>query len=448
MQPKKQLRLTPPRILVLGFALTILIGAVLLSLPIVVEGKEPIPFLDALFTATSAVCVTGLVVHDTANTFSTFGEVVIMLLIQVGGLGFMGFATLFALLLGKRVGVKERLILREAYHQDRVGGVVQLVKYIVVIFGVFEGLGALILATRFIPLFGWKKGIYFSVFHSISAFNNAGFDLNGAFGDYSSLTPFVNDPVISLTIPALFIIGGLGFVVIVELFQYRWTRRISLHTKLVLLTTGILVAAGSFGILLIEWGNPRTLGGLSFRDTVVAAFFQGVTPRTAGFNTLDLAGMYPATQFLIILLMFVGASPGSTGGGIKTTTFITMLLAVWSMIRGQDDVVSFRRTIPHHQVYRALTVTVLSMTLVIIVTMLLTITESSDVFHVFFESVSAFGTVGLSLGVTPDLSPPGRILVLITMFIGRLGPMTVAYAVAKGMIKPPIRHPEEKPLIG
>ncbi|MFC4077171.1 TrkH family potassium uptake protein [Salinithrix halophila] len=449
MSPTRQLfRLTPPQILVLGFATVILIGAVLLSLPIATEGVAALSFTDALFTATSAVCVTGLVVVDTATTFSTFGEVVIMILIQVGGLGFMGFATFFALLLGKRVGMRERLILTEAYNQNRLGGVVQLVKYMVIIFALFEGIGFLILAARWVPEFG-LKGLYYALFHSISAFNNAGFDLMGdQFGPFSSMTAFVGDPIVSLTLASLFIIGGIGFVVLVELFQYRYARRFSLHTKLVFVTTLCLTVVGVGGILVIEWGNADTLGALGFGDAAMAAFFQGVTPRTAGFNTLDLAAMYPATQFLIILLMFIGASPSSTGGGIKTTTFVAILLAVWGMVRGHDDVVTFRRRIPHGQIYKALTVSVASMALVTIMTMLLTITESSDVFHVFFETVSAFGTVGLSLGVTPELSETGKFLVIFTMFAGRLGPMTIAFAVAKRMVKPPYRHPEERPLIG
>ncbi len=445
---KRRIRWTPPRVLVVSFIITIVTGTLLLSLPIATEGKEPLSLLDALFTATSAVCVTGLVVQDTARTFSTFGEVVILVLIQVGGLGVTGFATFFALLVGMKVGVKERLVLSETFNLEQLGGVVELLKSILLIFVIFEGAGTLILATRFIPIWGWGKGWYYAVFHSISAFNNGGFDLNGEFGKFSSLTPYVEDPVISLTVAALFIAGGLGFIVVVELLQYRWTQRLSLHTKLVLLANVLLIFLGAGGILLIEWGNPDTLAGHSFGNTLVAAFFQGVTPRSSGLTTLELDGLYPASKFLIILLMFIGASPGSTGGGIKTTTFITILLAVWSMMRGREDVITFRRRVPHSQVYRALTVTVLTMGLVVVVTMVLTITESSDVMIVLFETVSAAATVGLSLGITPELSSLGKVLIIITMFLGRLGPMTVAFAIARKTFRERYRHPEEKPLIG
>ncbi|GGE20639.1 K+ transporter Trk [Marinithermofilum abyssi] len=440
-------RLTPPQYLVIGFAVTILIGAILLSLPIASEGK-PVPFLDALFTATSAVCVTGLVVTDTATTFSTFGEVVIMLLIQTGGLGFMTFATFFAYLLGKRIGVRERLLLQQAFNQSKVGGIVKLVLYILSFTFILEGIGFTLLSLRWIPQFGWEKGLYYALFHSVSAFNNAGFDLFGDYGKFSNLTHFVNDPLVSLVISSLLILGGIGFIVLVELYQYRWTHRISLHTKLVLVTTGVLLAGGMLAFLLFEWGNPKTLGPLPLGGKFLASYFQSATPRTAGFNTVNLSDLYPATAFLIILLMFVGASPGSTGGGIKTTTFAAILLAVWGMTRGREDVVTFERTIPHRQVYKALTVMVASLTLVVVVTMLLTITESSEVFPVLFETVSAFGTVGLTLGLTPSLSAAGKCLIIGTMFAGRLGPLTIAFALAKKLETPTIRYPEEKPLIG
>ncbi|OYD06152.1 TrkH family potassium uptake protein [Paludifilum halophilum] len=448
MQPfQRRRRLTPPQVLVIGFAVTIIVGSFLLSLPIASEG-ESVPYLDALFTSTSAVCVTGLVVTDTARTYSTFGEWVIMLLIQVGGLGFMGFTTVFAVLLGKRIGVKERLVLREAYNQVKVGGVVQLVKYMVMIYVIFEGIGFLVLSVRWVPEFGWGKGAYYALFHTVSAFNNAGFDLFGDYQEFSSLTGFVTDPVVNGIITALFILGGIGFIVIVELYQYRWTGRFSLHTKLVLLTTIGLIFMGMSGIMLVEWSNPDTLGSLSTTDKLMASFFQGVTPRTAGFSTLNLPDLYPATHFLIMMLMFIGASPSSTGGRIKTTTFMAIVLAVWSMIRGRDDVSTFRRRIPHGQIYKALTIFVASMVLVIGMTMLLTITESSDVFHVFFEAVSAFGTVGLSLGMTPELSDLGKVLITLIMFVGRLGPMTIAFALAKRTVPPFYRYPEEEPLIG
>lgn len=441
-------KLTPPQVLVLGFAVTILIGTFLLSLPVATESGEPLPVPDALFTATSAVCVTGLVVVDTATTFSTFGEWVIMFLIQMGGLGFMTFGVFFAILLGKKIGFKERLILQQSFHQTRLEGIVRLTLMVLVITVIVESIGFLLLAFRWVPEWGWTKGLYYALFHTVSAFNNAGFDLFGDYGEFSSLTRYVEDPLVNLTIAGLFIIGGIGFVVIAELIQYRSIRRMSLHTKLVLTVTGILIGLGTLTVLLIEWTNPKTLGRLSFFHKFIASFFQGVTPRTAGFNTLNIADMYPATQFIIIMLMFIGAAPSSTGGGIKVTTFMIVVLAVWSMVRGKNDVVTFRRRIPYNQVYRALTVLVVSLSLIVMITILLTITEHTDLTTSLFETVSAAGTVGLSLGLTPELTPMGKILVTLTMFAGRLGPLTLAFAIAQREEKAIVRYPEERPLIG
>ncbi|MDR6226852.1 TrkH family potassium uptake protein [Desmospora profundinema] len=436
-------KITAAQALVLGFAILILIGTGLLSLPIATETGEPLPVLDALFTATSAVCVTGLVVVDTGSTFSTFGESVIMALIQVGGLGFMTFGVLFALLLGKKIGIKERLIIQQSFHQIKLQGLVKLVLLVLAITLIIESVGFTLLAIRWIPEWGWGEGLYLALFHTISAFNNAGFDL---FGD--SLIGYVGDPIVNLTITSLFILGGIGFVVIAEVLQYRSTKRLSLHTKLVLSVTGGLIVLGTLTILAIEWTNPETLAAMPLETKLLASFFQGVTPRTAGFSTLDIADMYPATQFFIILLMFIGASPSSTGGGIKTTTFIIVLLAVWAMVRGKSDVVSFKRRVPHDQVYRALAVLVVALSLIMIVTIFLTMTEHTDLMTSLFETVSAAGTVGLSLGLTSELTPLGKLLITITMFAGRLGPMTLAFAIARRIEKENIRYPEEKPLIG
>jgi trk system potassium uptake protein len=447
-QQKLFYRFTASQILVMGFAGTILIGALLLSLPISTEDGQSVSFIDALFTATSAVCVTGLVVVNTAATYNTFGEGVILTLIQVGGLGFMSFATLIAVLLRKKISVKERIVIQESFGHHGMGGMVRLVLNVVVITFIIEGIGALLLALRWVPMYGWKTGIYYSIFHSVSSFNNAGFDLFGGKDRFVSLMGFVGDPLINFTVATLIILGGIGFIVIVELYQYRWRKRMSLHTKLVLSVTGILLAAGTLLILLIEWSNPKTLGSQPWPVKMMAAAFQSVTPRTAGYNTIDMASMYPATQFLMILLMVIGASPSSTGGGIKTTTFAAIILAVWGMIRGHQDCVTYKRRIPHEQVYRALTVTVAALTLIITVTMILTITEKTDVLMALFETSSAFGTVGLTLGLTPHLSVVGKLLITFTMFAGRVGPLTIAIAVASRRDKPPYRHPEEQPLVG
>ncbi|RAL25573.1 TrkH family potassium uptake protein [Thermoflavimicrobium daqui] len=441
-------KLTPPQVLVIGFALVIFIGATILTLPISAEPGKHVSFLDALFTATSAVCVTGLVVVDTATTYSHFGEMIILTLIQVGGLGFMTFATLIAMMLGKKIGVAERRILTEAFNQLKMEGIVRLVKAVVLITVVIEGIGFLILASRFVPEWGWSTGLYYALFHAVSAFNNAGFDLFGDYEKFSNLTRYVSDPTVNLTIGFLIILGGIGFVVIREIIYFRKTKRLSLHTKLVLTMSAILIIMGTLLLLLIEWSNPATMKSLKWEDKILSAWFQSVSTRTAGFNSINIGAMYPASLFIMILLMFVGASPSSTGGGIKTTTLASILLAVWNMIRGRSDVVAFKRRIPNYLVYKALTVTVASLTVVMLVTILLTITERADLLTAMFETVSAFGTVGLTMGLTPNLTPFGKVLIALTMFAGRVGTITIALALAKIKKQVPYKYPEEKPMIG
>ncbi len=441
-------RLTGPQILVLGLAFTIFVGAFLLSLPIAAEPNKHISFLDALFTAASAVCVTGLVVVDIATTFSYFGEVVILLLIQIGGLGFMTFTTLIAVLLGRKIGISERLALTESLNLSTMEGIVRLAKAIFLITIIIEALGILILSSRFIPEWGLSKGIYYAVFHSVSSFNNAGFDLFGDDGKFSGLTRYVDDPVVVLTIGSLVLLGGIGFIVIQELISYKKGKKLSLHTKIVLIMSLMLIIGGMVMILLIEWFNPKTLGALSWDGRLLSAWFQSIC-RTSGLNTLDLGSLYPTTLFMMILLMFVGASPSSTGGGIKTTTLAVILLAVWNMLRGRhDDIVAFKRRIPHYLVYKALTVSVAALIYVIIVTMILTISERTDLLTAMFETVSAFATVGWSMGLTPDLSALGKVIMIISMFVGKLGPVTLTLALAKSRTHLPYKYPEEKPLIG
>ncbi|MGE5577728.1 MAG: TrkH family potassium uptake protein [Syntrophothermus sp.] len=437
--------LSPAQALVFGFAALIFAGGILLSLPISSATSKPVPFLDALFTATSAVCVTGLVVVDTATRYSIFGQVVILLLIQMGGLGIMTMTTLLALLLGKRINLRERLRIQEGLNQYSMAGVVALTKTVLIMSMLFEGTGALLLAFRFVPEFGWGRGLYFSLFHSVSAFNNAGFDL---MGNFLSLTRYVADPLVSLTIAGLIIFGGLGFTVILGIYRKRRFSRLSFHAKLVLIITVVLLALGTIVILALEYGNNATIGRLSFGDKLLASFFQSVTPRTAGFNTVDIGKMRSASLFFLIMLMFIGASPASTGGGIKTTTAGVLLLAVWSMVRGNRDVEALHRRIPGEIVLRALTVAILAMLLLVGATMLLSITEPFEFLKILFEATSAFATVGLTTGITPSLSAAGKILIIILMYSGRVGPMTVAVAVANRQKVAPIRHPEEKVVVG
>lgn len=446
MERARKYYLDPPKVLVAGFAAIILVCTALLMLPIATNDGKGLPFLDALFTATSATCVTGLVVVDTGTTFTLFGQLVILVLIQVGGLGFMTFATLFSFLLGKRISLKERLLLQEAMNNLSIEGIVRLVKRVLIFTVVIELIGGLLLAIRFSFDMPLLKAFYFGMFHAISNFNNAGFDL---MGDFRSLTGYVEDPVVTLVICALITLGGIGFIVMNEIYEYRQTRRFSLHTKVAVATSGLLLVFSTLLIFLLELHNPKTLEPLSPLGKFLASLYQAVTPRTAGSNTLNIPDLTQPTLFLIIFLMFVGASPGSTGGGIKTTTFATLLGAVWSQIRGKEDVVFFEKRIMYDTIYKSLTVTISGLFIVIFVTMLLTITEQGkDFLMILFEATSAFGTVGLSMGLTPELSPFGKVIIVCTMFAGRVGPLTIAYAVTLHRKPDPFRYPKGKIMIG
>lgn len=437
-------RFTPARVLVLGFAVLILIGALLLELP--VSTYTDISFLDALFTATSAVCVTGLVVVDTGTFFTPFGQVVIMCLIQVGGLGFMTAGTIIFIMLGRKITLKERLVIQEALNQRTLSGLIRLAKKIVLFTFILEAVGALFLSTRFVPIYGWQTGLYYSVFHSISAFCNAGFDLTGGF---LSLTGFNHDYVVMATIMFLFILGGLGFTVLLEIQQKRNFRKLSLHSKIVVVSSFFLLALGTVVVLLLENANPETLASMGVFPKLVNSFFTAATSRTAGFNVIPTEGLRDATLYFLMGLMFIGASPASTGGGIKTTTFSTIIIAVLSIVRGQDDVSVFHRRFPFVIVNKAISIIVVSALLVFVVSLLLTITENAGFLEVLFETFSAFGTVGLSAGLTTDLSPMGRFLVIITMFAGRVGPLTLTLALAQALKKKvPFKYPEERILVG
>lgn len=422
----RQLELNPPRVLALGFAGLILIGAILLNLPIASKSGESIGFINALFTSASSVCVTGLVVVNTGEYWSLFGHIVIICLIQMGGLGFMTLATLVALILGKKITLKERLIIKEQLNQETMSGLVKLTKYVILSTFAIEGLGALFLSTRFIPRYGFIKGLWFSIFHSISAFCNAGFDITG-----NNIVPFKGDIVVNLTIAFLIIIGGLGFSVYIDISRHKRFNRLSLHSKLVLVITLILIIVGMILFYLIEWDNPGTLEPLNSKERIIASFFQSVVTRTAGFNSIDMSKMKDTTTFIMIILMFIGGSPGSTAGGIKTTTFGAILLTTFTVIRGGRDVVAYKRRIPQEIIYRALTIASIGIFLVTVISMILTISEGANFLDLLFETTSAFATVGLTRGVTPDLTDFGKILIAITMYLGRVGPLTMAFAFAK-----------------
>ncbi|ATP39782.1 Trk family potassium uptake protein [Solibacillus sp. R5-41] len=438
--------LNPSKILVIGFATLILIGAFLLTLSIATEDGKGLPLLDALFTATSATCVTGLVVVDTGDTFSMFGELVILSLIQIGGLGFMTFATFLFILLGKKISLKERIVLKEAFNATSTADIVKLVKRILIFTVIAEGIGGIILAIRFSFDMPIGQAIYFGFFHAISNFNNAGFDL---MGEFNSLTGYVDDPFVVLTICFLIILGGLGFIVINELYEYRETRTLSVHTKVVLSTTLVLIVGASILIFLFEYGNDKTFGPLSSTGKALSALFHSVTPRTAGANTLPMADLTQATLFLTIFLMFIGGGSGSTAGGIKVSTFAVLMVTALSQLKGKEDVVLFKRRIVVESILKALTVAMSGIMIVVIVTFLLTITEKGHDFIMYlFEATSAFGTVGLSMGLTPELSPLGRILIILTMFVGRLGPLTLGFAITKRRKQEAYRHTKGKIMIG
>lgn len=439
------LKWSPPRILVSGFALIILLGAVLLSMPFASAEGQRLPFLDALFTATSATCVTGLVVVDTGTYFSVPGQVILMCLFQLGGLGFMTMATLVALALRKKISLRERLLLQEAMNQTSMEGIVRLIQRVIIYSLTIELVGAVLFAIRFAFDMPLGRALYFGAFHAVSLFNNAGFDI---FGEYRSLTKYASDPMVNLTAMLLIITGGLGFIVLSDLMEYHKKRKLSLHSKVVLSMTGTLIAVGTIVIFIFEFSNTKTLGSMNFGGKILSSFFQAVTPRTAGANTLDYTALRQATMFFTIILMFIGASPGSTGGGIKTTTFTTLVGAALAMIRGREDIVFFRHRLGKDRIFKALTITLISLGLVIIVTMVLSMTEKQPFLFLLFEATSAFGTVGLSIGVTPELSAVGKIVIVLTMFAGRLGPLTLAYALGPRTEKELYRYPEGKITIG
>lgn len=438
---------SPTAVIAIGFAILILIGAFLLSLPVAAIDHKSIGGFDALFTATSAVCVTGLIVRDTATTFSVFGKVVLICLIQVGGLGFMAFATLMLRMLGERLTLRQRMIAGELMNEEHLGGIGNLITWVVVSTFTVELAGAVLLSFRMIPTYGFVKGAAYSVFHAISAFCNAGFDL---FGNFASLTGFTTDVLINLSVAALVIIGGLGFTVLQDLCTERRPMKWRMHTKVVLTAYGVLLGFGFLFNLLVEWNNPATLGNLSFWQKLMAAFFQSVTLRTAGFNTIDQLGMRQATKLINCILMFVGASPASTGGGVKVTTFAMLYLIVRMVVKGEDEINVFHRRLERTIVQRAVAVLTLALSIVLIDVIALSIFEpNADFLDVLYECASAMGTVGISALGTPSLTRGSQTFIMFTMYLGRIGPMTAALILASRQKKNNgIRYPEDRLMIG
>ncbi|MDU5111779.1 MAG: TrkH family potassium uptake protein [Clostridium sp.] len=441
---KNKFKLNGVQILALGFLIAIFIGAILLSLPISSSSGESTNFLDSLFTSTSAVCVTGLVTLDTSSHWSTFGQTVIMTLIEIGGLGFMSFAVLISLILGKKITLRERLVMQEAMNTYSIQGLVKMVRYVLIFTVSVQFFGALLLSTQFVPEYGISKGIFYSIFHSISSFCNAGFDLFG-----TSLMGYSSNAVVILVISALIIIGGLGFTVLLEIYEFKGIKKLSLHSKLVIITSLILIVGGTILMFLFELNNKSTFGNMNIQDKLLNSFFASVSPRTAGFNSVVTTDMTMASKFLTIILMIIGGSPGSTAGGLKTVTCGILFLTVLSVIRGREDTEVFGRRFTKEVVYKSFTIVFIALTLVIGVTMILSYTEVGASFiDLLYEATSALGTVGLTLGLTPKLSSIGKVLIMIMMYLGRVGPLTVMLALTRKKKKSGYKYPEGKILIG
>ena len=409
-----------------SFLLVIAVGTLLLTLPISSRTGR-LGVIDALFTATSATCVTGLVVRDTWSQFSLFGQVIILMLIQVGGLGLVTLTSFFALAARRRMGFRDLRLLGESVSADGLSKATEVLKIVIKLAAAFEAVGIVLLLFAFVPQFG-AEGVWVSVFTAISAFCNAGFDLFGRFGAYSSLVPYVNNYYVQAVIMFMIMAGGLGFMVWVELAEYRKKRRLSLHAKVVLQFSVIFWVGGAVLLALLEWSNPRTMGGLSVPGKIMAALFQSVSTRTAGMNTIDLAACSPISKLLMSVLQFIGAAPGSTGGGVKVTTFAVLILTIRSVAQGRDDCVIGGHHIESKTVYRALTIIVIGAVAAFgsAVVVYYNTAETVSVIDCIFESCSACGTVGLSVGVTGQLNTGAKLLYMACMFMGRVGPVSLA----------------------
>jgi len=435
----------PPVTLMLSFALVIAIGTVLLMMPASSASNQVTSFVDALFTATSATCVTGLIVVDTGSYFSLFGQLVILLLIQIGGLGIMTISTAFAIMLGQRITLKLENVMYQVVGGSQSLNVLQLLRSIVLVTLLIESVGALLLYTRFSAHYLPLEAFYMSIFHSVSAFCNAGFSLISV-----SMMGYVSDIVMNLGITFLIILGGLGFTVIIDLHRYFFIRervkKLALHSKIVLITSGTLLVLGLTAFYITEYNG--TMEGFTIAKRLLASWFQSVTTRTAGFNTIDTGSLSPASILITLALMFIGASPGSTGGGIKTTTFAVLVLSITSLLKGKRDLSICNRKIPSTNIREATSLITLSATLIFFVLFLLLIVEPFPFDKIIFEAFSAFGTVGLSTGITPLLSQTGKFLITILMYVGRIGPLTMIYAFAIKRNVVNLDYAEEKIAIG
>ena len=437
---KKHLKVSPPLVIAGSFLFLITLGTLLLKLP--AATTERISWTDALFTATSATTVTGLSVFDPGSTLTLFGEIVLLALIQCGGIGLMTFAVAILILLRRKIGFQNRIYLQESFTQNSIGGIVKLVKMILTFALSVEAAAIALLTFYWLPIYGFKEALNLSIFHVISAFNNAGFSL---FPD--NLMSFGDDPFVLLLLSSLFIIGGLGFTVVVEIYQKKSIRSWSLHTKLMVGGTIILNVLSTFIILALEFGNPESLGGRPWAEKILSSYFAAVTPRTAGFNVFDYGSLEDPTLLFTMVLMFIGAGSASTASGIKLTTFIVVLLATYAFLRSQKEPEIFGRSVRIEVIIRSLAITTISLLLVVAFSFLLTITEKLPFLPLVFEVVSAFGTVGLSMGITSQLTDLGEVLLSLVMFVGRIGPLTLFFILMKPR-KDHFRYPYDQIFTG
>lgn len=442
-------RVSAMQIIVLTFLLIILAGSLLLALPAAARDGRATRFLTALFTATSATCVTGLSLVDTCAHWSGFGQAVLLVLIQVGGLGFMTIASLFFFAARRRIGLKERLVMAQSLGVDRLSGIVSLVRHVLVGTFAIEGAGALVLTVRFCADVGFGKALWWGVFHAVSAFCNAGFDVLGAVETGGSLTPYAADPVVNVTLILLINLGGLGFFVWEDILRSRRFKRMSVHTRLVLVISAVLTLGGAAAFAAMEWNNPATFGGFSTGEKLLAALFQSVTTRTAGFYTVPQGALTGASKAVTDLLMFIGGSSGSTAGGVKTVTAGVLLLSVLAAARGRSRVTVFHRTISAQQVSNAVAVVTMVFLLAFGCGIYLSVSNGLDFMDCLYETVSAIATVGLSTGLTAGLNFSSQIVLIVLMFFGRVGIMTVSLGfLLSNQAEERYRYAETKVLIG
>ncbi|MCI6886517.1 MAG: TrkH family potassium uptake protein [Lachnospiraceae bacterium] len=444
---KMRKRLTQTQFIALGFMTIILIGTFLLMLPVSSRSGEAGSFINCLFTATSASCVTGLVVYDTWTHWTLFGQLVILIMIQIGGLGFVSIGVFLSIILRRKIGLKERGLMQESVNTLQIGGVVKLARKIIIGTAIFEGTGALILAIRFIPEVGVARGIFYGIFHSVSAFCNGGFDLMGWQGEYSSLVNYYDDWTVNLVVMALIVIGGLGFIVWDDLSRHRLhVRHYMLHTKIVLLTTAVLLFGGAWLFYLFERQN--LLVGMSPSGQILTSLFNSVTPRTAGFNTVDTAALTDASKLFTVILMFIGGSPGSTAGGVKTTTIVVLYLYLWSTIQRTYGVNAFGRRLEEDALKHACSIFMINLTLALGASIFIMATQKLAMSDVLFEAFSAIGTVGMTTGITRELNSISRLLIAFLMYCGRVGSLSFALSFTQHKHVAPVQQPMERITIG